>query len=59
MRFRNKMAYDLIKGIPQMMGLRTQFVHLYVRDLTQMDSSDAFQDYGLVHAGGTAEQDSA
>ena len=30
MRFRNKMAYDLIRGIPQMMGLRTQFVHLWV-----------------------------
>ena len=46
MRFRNKMAYDLIKGIPQMMGLRTQFVHLYVKDNTD-GSSDAFQDYGL------------
>ena len=34
LRFRNKMAYDLIKGIDQMMGLRTQFVHLYVKDLT-------------------------
>ncbi len=31
MRFRNKMAYDLIRGIPQMMGLRTQFVHLWSR----------------------------
>ena len=46
MRFRNKMAYDLIKGIPQMMGLRTQFVHLYVKDNTD-GSSDTFQDYGL------------
>ena len=46
MRFRNKMAYDLIKGIPQMMGLRTQFVHLYVKDNTD-GSSDVFQDYGL------------
>ena len=46
LRFRNKMAYDLIEGIPQMMGLRTQFVHLYVKDLT--DSDDAvFEDYGL------------
>lgn len=31
LRFRNKMAYELIKGIDQMMGLRTQFVHLYVK----------------------------
>ena len=46
LRFRNKMAYDLIKGIDQMMGLRTQFVHLYVKDLTDSDSG-LFEDYGL------------
>ncbi|WP_318792984.1 CotH kinase family protein, partial [Bifidobacterium longum] len=45
LRFRNKMAYDLIKGIDQMMGLRTQFVHLYVKDETSR--SDSFDDYGL------------
>lgn len=46
LRFRNKMAYDLIRGIPQMMGLRTQFVHLYVKDKTQTAAA-AFVDYGL------------
>lgn len=46
LRFRNKMAYDLIKGIPQMMGLRTQFVHLYVKDMTAGDHA-VFEDYGL------------
>lgn len=46
MRFRNKMAYDLIRGIPQMMGLHTQFVHLWVCDQTEK-SNDAFEDYGL------------
>ena len=46
MRFRNKLSYDLLKGIPQLMSLRTQFVHLYVRDLTEGDRSE-FQDYGL------------
>lgn len=45
LRFRNKMAYDLIRGIDQMMGLRTQFVHLYVKDETA--GSDSFDDYGL------------
>ena len=45
LRFRNKMCYDLIKGIPQMMGLRTRFVHLYVKDLTS--DEDTFRDYGL------------
>lgn len=46
MRFRNKMAYDLIRDIDQMMGLRTQFVHLYVKDLTE-STSGVFEDYGL------------
>jgi len=46
LRFRNKMAYDLIKGIDQMMGLQTQFVHLYVKDLTNR-ASGVFEDYGL------------
>ena len=46
LRFRNKMAYDLIRGIDQMMGLRTQFVHLYVKDLTD-SASGVFEDYGL------------
>ena len=46
LRFRNKMAYDLIKEIDQMMGLRTQFVHLYVKDLTDSENG-VFEDYGL------------
>lgn len=46
LRFRNKLAYDLMTEIPQMMSLRTQFVHLYVRDLTG-DNPDEFVDYGL------------
>lgn len=45
-RFRNKLAYDMIKEIPQMMGARTQFVHLYVKDETE-GGSGAFEDYGL------------
>mgnify|MGYP000249539576 CR=1 FL=1 len=46
MRFRNKLAYDLIRGIPQMVGLRTQFVHLYVKDNTE-ESDGKFEDYGI------------
>lgn len=46
MRFRNKLGFDLIKGIPQMMSLRTQFVHLYVKDETN-GPAEAFEDYGL------------
>lgn len=46
LRFRNKLAYDLIAGIDQMMGLRTTFVHLYVKDTTASGSGE-FRDYGL------------
>lgn len=45
-RFLNKLAYDLMKGIPQMMSARTQFVHLYVKDETE-GGSGVFEDYGL------------
>lgn len=45
-RFTNKFAYDTIKEIPQMMGARTQFVHLYVKDETA-GGRGAFEDYGL------------
>ena len=46
LRFRNKMAYDLMAGIDEMMGLRTTFVHLYVKDTTA-GGSGKFEDYGL------------
>ncbi len=46
-RFRNKLSYDYIKQIPDMMGLRTQFVHLYVKDETSGASNAKFVDYGL------------
>lgn len=47
MRFRNKLAYDLIRGIPQMVGLRTQFVHLYVQADNTEESGGKFEDYGI------------
>ena len=46
LRFRNKMGYDLLKDVDQLMSLRTQFVHLYVNDLTD-GYDDGFEDYGL------------
>lgn len=45
-RFTNKMCYDLMKEIPQMISARTQFVHLYVKDMTQGGSGE-YEDYGL------------
>lgn len=47
LRYRNKLAFDLLKEIPQLMSLRTQFVHLYVKDQTDDPSNETFQDYGL------------
>lgn len=46
LRFRNKLAYDLIKGIDQLMGLRTTFVRLYVKDTTASGDGQ-FHDYGI------------
>lgn len=45
-RFRNKMAYDLMKAVPEMISARTQFVHLYVKDETAGGNGE-FTDYGL------------
>ena len=47
LRYRNKLAFDLLKEIPQLMSLRTQFVHLYVKDQTDDPANETFQDYGL------------
>lgn len=47
LRFRNKMSYDLMQTIPNMLSTRTQFVHLYVKDLTEGNKNAQFQDYGL------------
>lgn len=46
LRFRNKLCYDLMQELPDMLSARTQFVHLYVRDLTQ-GKDTGFKDYGL------------
>ena len=46
LRFRNKLAFDLLSHIDELMGLRTTFVRLYVKDTTK--GSDAkFEDYGI------------
>lgn len=45
-RFTNKLCYDLMKELPGMVSLRTQFVHLYVKDMTEGGNA-RFTDYGL------------
>ena len=46
LRFRNKLGFRLLQDIPQLVGLRTQFVHLYVKDESD-GGSGKFEDYGL------------
>ena len=46
MRFRNKLVFDLYQSVPQLTSIRTQFVHLYVKDETE-GGSGRFEDYGL------------
>lgn len=46
-RLRNKMCFDLMKELDDFVSLRTQFVHLYVKDETSDPPSDVFVDYGL------------
>lgn len=46
LRFRNKLGFDLLTGIDEIMSLRTTFVRLYVKDTTK--GADAkFEDYGI------------
>ncbi|GAB2721001.1 exopolysaccharide Pel transporter PelG [Paenibacillus thermoaerophilus] len=47
-RLRNKLSFDLFERIPDISSLRTQFIHLYVKDLTTGNNpSAAYEDYGL------------
>ena len=46
-RARNKLSFDLIKGLPNMATLRTQYVRLFVKDETTNPPEETFVDYGL------------
>ena len=46
LRFRNKMAFDMLSDIDELMSLRTTFVRLYVKDTTD-GSDEQFEDYGI------------
>jgi len=48
-RIRNKLSFDLFENIPDFVSLRTQFVHLYVKDLSEGQSAQnqPYEDYGL------------
>lgn len=46
-RVRNKLSFDYFTLIPNLTSMRTQFVHLYVKDLTDKNTNGKFVDYGL------------
>lgn len=46
-RVRNKLAFDYFKIIPNLTSLRTDFVQLHVKDLTNPSSDGEFENYGL------------
>lgn len=46
LRFRNKLMFDMMADIDGIMSLRTQFVHLYVKD-NSAGGTGKFVDYGL------------
>lgn len=46
-RIKNKLTFDLLKDMPNMISLRTQFVRLFVKDETTEPVSNRFVDYGL------------
>ncbi|CAM4060306.1 exopolysaccharide Pel transporter PelG [Paenibacillus alkaliterrae] len=47
-RIRNKLSFDIFETLPNMASLRTQFVQLYVKDLSEGGTKDKpFDDYGL------------
>ncbi|WP_108669036.1 CotH kinase family protein [Peribacillus acanthi] len=46
-RVRNKLSFDYFKLIPNLTSLRTNFVRLYVKDLTSEPRNQHFEDFGL------------
>ena len=46
-RLRNALYFKLLQQVPAMPSLRTQFVHLYIRDRTGEAPQNAYTDYGL------------
>lgn len=46
-RIRNKLSFDYLKFVPGLTSSKTQFVHLYIKDLSEGDFEQEFKDYGL------------
>lgn len=46
-RLRNMLYFELLRDVPSIPSLRTQYVHLYIKDMTAEHPSGVFEDYGL------------
>src|SRR5690606_28906329 len=46
-RLRNKLSFDLMETLPDMTSLRTQFIQVYVKDLSNGEKDAPYEDYGL------------
>jgi spore coat protein H len=46
-RIRNKLSFDYLEIIPHITSLRTQFINLWIKDLSADPRSEDFIDYGL------------
>lgn len=46
-KVRNKLSFDYLKSVPGITSLRTQFVHVYIKDYSQEDYNQDFKDFGL------------
>ena len=47
-RFLNKLCYDLLDPVPQLLGARTQFVHLYVKDMTHDEKQREYPEWYIM-----------
>jgi len=44
---RNKLAFELIKSVPNLTSARTQLVHMFIKDFSKGDYLNDYVDYGL------------
>lgn len=46
-KVRNKLSYDFLKKVQGITSARTQFVHVYIKDYSEGDYTENYEDYGL------------
>jgi len=46
-KMRNKMSFEYFKLVPQIISLRTNFVHLFIKDFSEENYKEEYKDFGL------------